>query len=204
MNDVRAALRRIGGGDPGVRFDSDRFADAALARGILDVAYATVESPLGPLVAAATRRGLVRLAYLASEDESIDSVLEDLADTLSPRVLEAPSRLDEVRRELDEYFAGRRQTFDLPLDWSLVAGFHRSVLRTTARIPFGAVASYGEVARRAGSPRAARAAGNALAGNPVPIVVPCHRVVAAGGALGGYTGGLDRKRFLLDLEGVSI
>jgi methylated-DNA-[protein]-cysteine S-methyltransferase len=170
------------------------------AEGLLDVAYATVDSPLGPLVVASTPRGLVRLAYTGSRSE--DEVVEDLAAKLSPRVLEAPERLDEVRRELEEYFEGRRAEFDLPIDWSLTHGFTGKVLRQTARIGFGKTSTYGEVASRAGSPRAVRAAGNALGANPIPVVVPCHRVLRTGGALGGYTGGVERKEFLLRLEGV--
>jgi methylated-DNA-[protein]-cysteine S-methyltransferase len=169
------------------------------AEGLLDVAYASVDSPLGTLVVASTPRGLVRLAYTGSRGE--DEVIEDLADKLSPRVLEAPQRLDEVRRELDEYFEGRRDGFDLPIDWSLTRGFTSKVLRQTARIGFGKTSTYAEVASRAGSPRAVRAAGNALGANPIPVVVPCHRVLRSGGALGGYTGGVERKEFLLRLEG---
>jgi len=168
--------------------------------GLLDVAYATVDSPLGPLVVAATPRGLVRLAYTGSRDEG--EVVEDLAGKLSPRILEAPERLDDVRRELDEYFEGRRADFDVPIDWSLTRGFTGKVLRQTARIGYGKTSTYAEVAGRAGSPRAVRAAGNALGSNPIPVVVPCHRVLRTGGALGGYTGGVERKEFLLRLEGV--
>jgi methylated-DNA-[protein]-cysteine S-methyltransferase len=169
------------------------------AEGLLDVAYASVDSPLGTLVVASTPRGLVRLAYTGSRGE--DEVIEDLAHKLSPRVLEAPQRLDEVRRELEEYFEGRRDGFDLPIDWSLTRGFTSKVLRQTARIGFGKTSTYAEVASRAGSPRAVRAAGNALGANPIPVVVPCHRVLRSGGALGGYTGGVERKEFLLRLEG---
>jgi methylated-DNA-[protein]-cysteine S-methyltransferase len=171
-------------------------AERAAAEGLLDVAYASIDSPLGPLVAATTPHGLVRLAY-GSEDE----VLGDLATRLSPRILEAPTRLDEVRRELDEYFEGERKGFDLAIDWSLTRGFAGEVLRQTARIGFGKTSTYAELAGRAGSPRAVRAAGNALGANPIPVVVPCHRVLRTGGALGGYTGGLERKQFLLRLEG---
>ena len=131
-------------------------------------------------------------------------MLDDLAHRLSPRVLEAPTRLDDVRRQLDEYFAGRRRHFDLTLDWSLTTGFRRRVLRTTARIPYGEVSTYGRVAARAGNGRAARAAGSALGSNPIPIVVPCHRVVRTGGNLGGYGGGLDVKEWLLRLEGALL
>ena len=129
-------------------------------------------------------------------------MLEELARGVSPRVLEAPARLDEVRRELDEYFEGRRERFDLPLDWALTRGFGRKVLQATAKIGFGDVSTYKEMAERAGSPRAVRAAGNALGSNPMPVIVPCHRVLRTGGALGGYTGGLEKKEYLLTLEGV--
>jgi len=171
-------------------------AERAEAEGLLDVAYASVDSPLGPLVVAATPKGLVRVSY-GEEGQ----VLDDLAARLSPRVLESPARLDAARRELDEYFDGKRQAFDLPLDWSLTRGFSGRVLRATAGIGFGEISTYAEVASRAGSPRAVRAAGNALGSNPLPVVVPCHRVLRTGGALGGYTGGLERKQFLLGLEG---
>ncbi|HZA60589.1 MAG TPA: methylated-DNA--[protein]-cysteine S-methyltransferase [Actinomycetota bacterium] len=183
--------------DAEARAASDRLVKRAEREGLLDVAYAVVESPLGPLVAATTPRGLARLAY--GEEER---VLEELARTVSPRILQAPTRLNAVRRQLDQYFAGRRREFDLDVDLALVHGFSRRVLRATARIPFGDVRTYAQVASRAGSPRASRAAGNALGANPVPIVVPCHRVVHSGGGLGGYTGGLDRKEYLLALEGV--
>jgi len=175
-------------------------AERAGAEGLLDVAYASVDSPLGPLLVARTPRGLVRLAYTDAGSE--DEVLQDLAGKLSPRILEAPERLDETRRELEEYFEGRRASFDLPIDWSLTRGFTGRVLRETARIGFGKTSTYAEVAGGAGSPRAVRAAGNALGANPIPVVVPCHRVLRTGGALGGYTGGAERKEFLLRLEGV--
>jgi methylated-DNA-[protein]-cysteine S-methyltransferase len=183
--------------------DTDRLR-AALARraaedGLLDVAYGTHESPLGPLTVFVTPRGLVRLSY---PGEPIESQLDDLATLISPRVMAAPERTDEVRRQLDDYFGGTRRDFELPIDWRLLRGFRGQVLKATARIPFGTVSSYREIATRAGSPNAYRAAGNALGSNPVPIVVPCHRVLHAGGGLGGYTGGLERKRFLLELEGV--
>jgi methylated-DNA-[protein]-cysteine S-methyltransferase len=173
-------------------------AGRAAGAGLLDVAYATVDSPLGPLWAAVTRRGLVTLAY---DHEPDDHLLERISLAVSPRILEAPARLDGVRRELDEYFEGRRRAFDIPVDWSLVTGYARAVLQQTARIPYGQARSYAEVAYEAGSPRGWRAAGNALGSNPIPVVVPCHRVLRTGGSIGGYTGGLHRKRFLLDLEG---
>jgi methylated-DNA-[protein]-cysteine S-methyltransferase len=141
---------------------------------------------------------LVRLAF-SGDDE--DAVLDDLSHRVSPRVLHTPARLDKVRRELDEYFEGERRSFETPLDWSLVSGFHLKVLRATARIPYGSVSTYKDMARSAGSPRAARAAGNALHNNPIPIVVPCNRVLHSGGGLGGYGGGLEMKEALLTLEG---
>ncbi len=175
------------------------FTDAAAAADLLDVVYATTDSPVGTLLIAATPRGLVRLAYVDFEDET--EVLEQLAAQLSPRVLAAPRKLDEPRRELDQYFAGRRRQFELPLDWQLTRGFGRRVLEATARIPFGETATYKQVATEAGNARAYRAAGNALGSNPIPIVVPCHRILHSGGGLGGYTGGLERKRVLLAVEG---
>jgi methylated-DNA-[protein]-cysteine S-methyltransferase len=201
MNDFERALRQAVGSlpaQPPVAAGA-KLAERAAADGLLDVAYASVDSPLGPLVVAATPRGLVRVAY--TEPGSEDDVLKDLAARVSPRVLEAPARVDEPRRELDEYFAGRRTEFDLPIDWSVLRGFTLKVLRETARIDFGELRSYADVASAAGSPRAVRAAGNALGANPMPVVVPCHRVVRTGGTLGGYTGGVERKEFLLRLEG---
>jgi methylated-DNA-[protein]-cysteine S-methyltransferase len=171
----------------------------AADEGVLDVAHGVADSPLGPLTVIVTGRGLVRLSYA---HEAIDEQLDEIAARVSPRVLSSPERTDPVRRQLDEYFAGHRRRFDVPIDWSLVRGFTGDVLRATARIPFGSVSSYREVAAEAGSPNAYRAAGNALGSNPIPIVVPCHRVLHAGGGLGGYTGGLERKRYLLHLEGV--
>jgi methylated-DNA-[protein]-cysteine S-methyltransferase len=173
---------------------------AAAAAGLLDVAYATLDSPVGTLLVAVTAQGLVRLAYLDGGEEEAD-VLEQLARSVSPRVLAAPRRLDEPRRELDEYFTGRRRQFELPLDWRLTSGFSRRVLEATARIPYGDTATYKQVATEAGNARAYRAAGNALGSNPIPIIVPCHRILHSGGGLGGYTGGLERKRVLLAVEG---
>ncbi len=194
MNELEAILRGLPREEPPALDLS-----AAAQAGLLDVAYATLDSPVGRLLLACTPRGLVRLAYLDSDDEA--PVLQELAARVSPRVLRAPAKLDESRRELDEYFAGRRTAFALPIDFSLSRGFGRRVLRATAQIPYGSVATYGQVAARAGSPRAYRAAGTALGHNPIPIFVPCHRVLHAGGGLGGYTGGLERKRYLLGVEG---
>ena len=173
-------------------------ADEAARSGLLDVAVATVDSPIGPLLVAVTRRGLARIAF-----DGEDGALEDLAREVSPRILESAAATGEVRRELDEFFEGRRTTFDVPLDRRLIHGIARDVLRVTARIPFGRTSTYGEVARRIGRPRAARAVGNALGSNPIPIVIPCHRVLRAGGELGGYGGGVHRKRELLELEQVA-
>lgn len=173
------------------------------AAGLIDLAYTIEPTPVGRLLLASTPRGLVRVAYLDDEHDE-DRVLAALSQRISPRVLAAPTRLDAPRRELDEFFAGRRQSFETPIDWQMTqTGFARRVLRATSRIPFGETASYKQVASRAGSPRGFRAAGNALGANPLPIVVPCHRVLHTGGGLGGYTGGLDRKRALLALEGVA-
>lgn len=174
------------------------FRRRAMADGILDVAYGFVDTPLGTMAVFVTPRGLVRLAY---ERDGFDRAIEEMAERVSPRVVAAPERTDEARRELDEYFAGERRSFEVPIDWSLVRGFNLGVLRATAAIPYGSLSTYRDVAAAAGNPRAARAAGNALGGNPIPIVVPCHRVVHAAGGLGGYTGGLERKELLLGLEG---
>jgi methylated-DNA-[protein]-cysteine S-methyltransferase len=175
-----------------------RVSERAAAEGLAEVSYAPADSPFGTLLLAATRRGLVRVGF---PEEAPDALLEKLARRISPRIVEARRPLDPVRRELEEYFAGRRRAFDVALDWSLVGPFGRRVLTATAEIPYGGVLSYAEVAAEAGSPRGSRAAGNALGSNPMPIVIPCHRVLRSGGALGGYGGGLERKRWLLELEG---
>jgi methylated-DNA-[protein]-cysteine S-methyltransferase len=194
-------LRSGPGAGHGIGDPAAALSERAAAEGLLEVAYAWVDSPLGPLLTAATSRGLALLAY---DDRSEEELLDRLASRLSPRILRAPARLDDVRRELDDYFAGRRRTFDVPVDWRLTVGFTQRVLRRTAAIPRGQTLTYGEVAAAAGSPAGSRAAGNALGANPIPIVVPCHRVVRSGGLIGGYTGGPDRKRFLLRLEGVEL
>jgi len=195
--------RRLSAAAPGAHLDLDRLRRGLARRasddGLLDVAYGTADSPLGPLTVIVTLRGLVRVSY---EHEAIDEQLDELAARISPRILRAPDRTDGVRRQLDEYFGRRRHEFDVPIDWRLVRGFAENVLRATARIPFGGTSTYRGVATEAGSPNAYRAAGNALNTNPIPIVVPCHRVLHSGGGLGGYAGGLDRKRYLLTLEGV--
>jgi methylated-DNA-[protein]-cysteine S-methyltransferase len=176
----------------------ERFIRRAEQEGLLDIAYTEFDSPVGRLLLAATPRGLVRVTFPIEEPET---VLEQLAETVSPRILESPAKLDEVRRELDRYFAGKLEDFEVPLDWQLTRGFYRKVLRATARIPYGQTRSYGEMAKKAGSPRAVRATGTALGSNPLPIIVPCHRVLRSGGALGGYGGGLGVKQTLLELEG---
>jgi methylated-DNA-[protein]-cysteine S-methyltransferase len=200
MTELERRLAHLETGQLDLEATMQRLRARAARAGLVDVAYAELDSPLGPLIVAVTPRGLVRVAY---ENEGGDElVLAELAERLSPRVLHAPERTDAIRRELDEYFHGARQAFTTPVDWSLVRGFARGVLRATAQVPFGQVTSYRQVAEAAGSPRASRAAGNALGSNPIPIVVPCHRVLHTGGGLGGYAGGLERKRKLLELEGV--
>jgi methylated-DNA-[protein]-cysteine S-methyltransferase len=177
-----------------------RLEKAAQAGDLLDIAYRTVDSAVGPLLLAATPRGLVRVAF-ANEDR--DGVLQVLSQRVSPRILEAPMRLDPIAREIDEYFTGRRRGFDVALDWSLAQGFRRTVLEhLNADIGYGATASYAALARLSGSPKAVRAVGSACATNPIPIVVPCHRVIRSDGALGAYRGGPVAKRVLLDLERV--
>jgi methylated-DNA-[protein]-cysteine S-methyltransferase len=177
----------------------NRFTVRAAEEGLLDVAYANTDSPFGPLLLAKTRRGLVRVG-LPNQDAG--ELLADLAARISPRVLEAPAELDEARRELDLYFEGKLDRFDLPLDWRLSSGFRLRVQQAIAGIPYGHTRSYTELAHKAGNERAVRAAGTACGSNPIPVVVPCHRVLRTGGALGGYGGGLAMKRALLELEGV--
>jgi methylated-DNA-[protein]-cysteine S-methyltransferase len=170
----------------------------AQADGLLDVAYRTLDSPVGPLLLAATKAGLVTIAFAG---EGHERVLEELSQRISPRILQAPARLDPASRELDEYFAGTRRHFELALDFQLSRGFRRVVLDRLTEIAYGDTASYGSIALAAGSPRAVRAVGSACATNPLPLVIPCHRVLRSDGSLGGYGGGLDAKRTLLALEG---
>jgi methylated-DNA-[protein]-cysteine S-methyltransferase len=177
----------------------ERLMETAAAEGLLDVAYTTTDSPFGKLLLAATPRGVVTVC-LPSQDP--DALLEGLATRISPRVLEAPATLDPARRELDLYFEGRLTSFDLPLDWQLTTGFRSKVQHAIARIPYGKTRSYTDLARSAGNERAVRAAGTACGTNPLPIVVPCHRVLRTGGALGGYGGGLPMKKSLLQMEGI--
>ena len=198
MTDLEQQLRAAPMADLDRRGLTTALAQRAGKAGLLDVAYAEIDSPIGELIVFVTPRGLLRIKYA---DEPIEGVLADVAARVSPRILRAPARTDEARHELEAYFGLRRRSFNLPIDWSLVHGFAGRILRRTAGIPFGDVRSYGQLAALAGSPRAARAVGNALGSNPIPIVVPCHRVLHADGGLGGYSGGLDRKRYLLALEG---
>ena len=174
-----------------------RLIAAAERDGVLDVAYRTIATPVGELLLAGTGRGLVRVAF---PRQGHDEVLASLAQTVSPRILHAPRQLDQASRQLDEYFAGQRTAFDLPLDLRLATGFRRTVLAYLPAIPYGHTESYAQVAAAAGSPRAVRAAGTACARNPLPVVVPCHRVVKSDGTMGRYAGGEDAKRTLLTLE----
>ncbi|MEX0992565.1 MAG: methylated-DNA--[protein]-cysteine S-methyltransferase [Solirubrobacterales bacterium] len=201
MNDLTTMLKQARRSDVAEHASAvaSSFSDTAAGSGMVDVAYTTMELPVGEVLVAATPRGLVRIAY--GDFWDAEEALNDLAARISPRVLEVPSYFDGVRSELDEYFAGKRTSFDLPIDWSLTGGFTRKVLKHTAKIPYGEVSTYRDMAAAAGSPRGARAAGNALGANPIPIVVPCHRVLHSGGGLGGYGGGLEYKKLLLELEG---
>jgi methylated-DNA-[protein]-cysteine S-methyltransferase len=201
-------LERILRNKPPAGGNLDRAVQGVLARaendGLIDVAYAPVDSPFGKLLVARTDRGVVRLALPKHRgtQQSEDEVLEDLARYVSPRVLESPSRLDEERRELEEYFEGRRDRFEVPVDWTLTPpGFRNRALHAVARIPYGKTRTYGEIAKAAGNARAFRAAGTACGRNAIPLIVPCHRVVQSGGGVGNYGGGPEMKRALLDLEG---
>jgi methylated-DNA-[protein]-cysteine S-methyltransferase len=172
-------------------------ADRAQSNGLLDVAYRTVDSPVGTLLLASTEAGLVRVAY---EREDFDRVLDTVAAKVSPRILAAPARLDAVARQLDEYFAGTRREFDVPLDFTLSAGFRKTVQHNLSHIGYGRTATYRDVAESVGNPNAVRAVGTACATNPLPVVVPCHRVLRSDGTLGGYIGGETAKSTLLSLE----
>ncbi|HEY1777608.1 MAG TPA: methylated-DNA--[protein]-cysteine S-methyltransferase [Solirubrobacteraceae bacterium] len=185
---------------PEAREAARRFADRAAADHAADFAYTTVASPVGELLLVAGREGLTQMHFL---DEPLGPLLERLASARSPRIVESANALDPWRRELDEYFEGARHRFEAPLDWSAMSPFQRAILTATAAIPYGSTSTYTGVAGAAGRPRAQRAAGNALGANPLAIIVPCHRVLHSGGGFGGYTGGLERKRFLLELEGAA-
>ena len=190
---------------PGRSVDADsadaarRFAERAASQGAAEISYATVDTPVGIASVAATSRGVLSVGL---PSEAVDDFLDRLAEHVSPSIVEAPVTLDVARRELDEYFSGRRQGFDLPLDWRLVpGGFYRRVLNATSKLPFGTTMTYGEIAAQAGNARAHRAAGTALGSNPLPIVVPCHRIIRSGGDPGNYGGGPELKKWLLRLEG---
>jgi methylated-DNA-[protein]-cysteine S-methyltransferase len=192
-------LKRLGSGSAGPAGEAAlRVAAAAEADGLLDVAIGVADSPIGPLTVAVTPRGLARVAFA---DEDRDEVLEELARELSPRILESARATGDVRRELEEFFAAERTRFDLKVDRRLIHGIAQDVLRATSRVPYGGLTTYGTIAKRIGRPTASRAVGRALGSNPIPIVIPCHRVIGAGGKLTGYAGGLRRKEQLLELEG---
>jgi methylated-DNA-[protein]-cysteine S-methyltransferase len=196
--DVAELLARLYEPDPEALSKlRDSLVGAATEAGVLDIAYRTVDSPVGTLLLAATDDGLIRVAF---DREDHDAVLVSLAEKVSPRIMLAPARLDRAAGELDEYFAGTRRAFDLPLDFRLSSGFRRSVLAHLPEIGYGRTESYAQVATAAGSPRAVRAVGSACATNPLPLVVPCHRVVRSDGSFGGYRGGPEAKRLLLTLE----
>ncbi len=175
----------------------DRLADRATSADLVDVAWREVDSPFGSLLVAATRRGVVKIAF---EREGHDAVLVDLATRVGSRVLRAPARLDDVTRQLDDYLAGRRHTVEVPIDLRLASGFRREVVAALSTIAWGHTSSYGELARAVGHPRAARAVGTACAQNPLPLVLPCHRVVRSDGTPGQYAGGVAVKRWLLAHE----
>ena len=201
MTSIESRLRRRDDEVAATERAARAFRERAAREELIDIAYGWVDTPVGRMLAAATDEGLLRLGF---ESERVDVTLAELARKVSPRILQDERRLEKIRRQLGEYFEGRRKAFDMPLDRSLMHGFHRQVLDATERIPYGAVSTYREVAERAGNARASRAAGNALGSNPIPIVIPCHRVLRTGGGLGGYGGGLDRKQLLLQLEGVGL
>lgn len=197
---MRELDEALGGSDSHLERLLRRLVETADADDAVDVGYRIVDGPVGPLLLAATPTGLVRVAF-TSEGE--DAVLQELADRVSPRVLPLPRRLDETARELDEYFDGRRRRFDVPLDWQLSKGFRRDVLSHLAvDVEYGHTTSYAGLASLTGSPRAVRAVGTACATNPIPVVVPCHRVVRSDGTMGRYRGGEEAKHVLLELEGV--
>jgi methylated-DNA-[protein]-cysteine S-methyltransferase len=179
-----------------------RFRDAAVRAGLLDAAYDVLDSPVGPLLVAASPRGIIRISF--ERRFAMEGTLEQVVSAAGPRVLRAPSAVELVRRELDEYFAGKRQVFDLSLDLRGTTPFTAEVLRQLARVPYGRTATYAELAARVGRPKAARAVGTVMHRNPIPIVLPCHRVVGSDGSLTGYAGGLDVKEQLLRLEGALL
>jgi methylated-DNA-[protein]-cysteine S-methyltransferase len=198
MSDIETILRTSPSDPEAAEAALQRALERAGDEGLVEVAYATTDTPIGPLLLAATDAGLVRVGFAREDD---DAILRELATRVGPRVLRSPNRLDAIRRELDEYFEGRRDHFDLRLDWRLSTGFRRTVLEhLCAQVGYGRTVSYLELATLVGNPKASRAVGTAMATNPIPIVVPCHRVLRTGGQLGGYGGGLDTKVKLLALE----
>jgi methylated-DNA-[protein]-cysteine S-methyltransferase len=200
MVDVEELLRAgPRSGDERIGGEVDELARRARDADLLDVAWTMVDTPCGELLLAGSQAGLVAVGL-----RDPDQLLQRVADEVSPRVIEAPAQLDESRRQFDEYFEGVRTTFDLELDWTLSHGFRREVLHELVRVPYGEVVTYAELARRADKPKAVRAVGSAMATNPLPVVVPCHRVVRTGGALGNYGGGVDMKRWLLTMEGALL
>ncbi|MGH9111067.1 MAG: methylated-DNA--[protein]-cysteine S-methyltransferase [Acidimicrobiales bacterium] len=200
--DLVARLRRAEAADLAAT-DVDALVTSSLRRadaeGLVDVGWAVEDTPIGPLTLAATAAGVVRIAFGLEDD-----VLDELATAVSPRVVHLPGRLDDVRRQLEQYFAGQRRMFAVPLDRRLSHGYRRTVLEALTQVPYGETVSYKDLAERTGNPKASRAVGSAMATNPIPIVVPCHRVLRTGGALGGYGGGLDTKVWLLRLEGALL
>ena len=203
IDDIGARLGALAAGSGAPAGSVADLVAAALARadadGLVDVAWAVEDTPIGPLTVAATEAGVVKIAF-GDEDVAVDEIVA----TISPRVVRLPRRLDPVRRELDEYFAGRRHVFDVALDRRLSHGYRREVLEALSGVPFGETVTYKDLAERTGHPKASRAVGTAMATNPIPIVVPCHRVLRTGGALGGYGGGLDTKVWLLRHEGALL
>jgi len=200
VDEILSRARRAPVGEAAAQ-GAARFVKAAEKENLVDVVFARVDSPFGELLVASTPKGVVQLS-LHGYDQN--ETLEELARKVSPRMFESPKRLDAVRKQLDEYFEGKRRSFDVGLDWQLSHGFALRVLKATARIPYGAVSSYREMAQKAGNVRATRAAGNALGGNAIPVIVPCHRVLRTGGGLGGYGGGLPMKEALLQMEGAIL
>jgi methylated-DNA-[protein]-cysteine S-methyltransferase len=200
---VERALKAAGGS-----MDLDRLARGVSERaeneGLVDVAYTTIDTPFGEMLIAGTERGVLRVAFphrKGTATREWEALLDQIAEVVSPRILEAPERLDDVRRQLDAYFEGRLRDFSVPLDWRLTKGFQGKAIHQIARIPYGETISYAELAKRAGNPRAFRAVGTACGANPLPPIVPCHRVLPASGGVGNYGGGPDMKRALLELEG---
>jgi methylated-DNA-[protein]-cysteine S-methyltransferase len=201
VNDLEILLARsMDPADPALARLRARLTRRAEEQNLLDVAYRTVDTPVGPLLLAATPLGLVRVAYAR---QNHDAVLAELAGQISPRILLAPARLDDAARQLDDYFGHRRHGFDLPLDLRLAHGFRRTVLEHLPEVGYGRTVSYAQLAAEVGNPRAVRAVGSACATNPLPVVIPCHRVLRSDGMLGGYLGGVEVKRTLLDLEHAS-